>query len=109
MNPVKKMGSQALRLQRFEYLDHLAFGPDHAHVTRGGLDGPAKNAHIITVPPRHDHDIRRLARIELLHGLVELERMHLTRGGKTFLTRIRRTIVGHDDLEPGVSRRPANT
>src|SRR5579884_3697378 len=56
---------------------------------------------------RHDHDIRRLVGIELLHGIVEIERVYLAGGGEAILGRVGGAIIRDDDLKASRGSRPA--
>src|SRR5215467_567887 len=101
INPVKQMGCQSFRLQRFEDLNHFSSRANHSHVGRPGLYGPAQDPHVVTVPARHNHDVGSLIRVQLLGRFFEIERMHLPRLGKTFFRGVGRPVIRHDNVEPG--------
>ena len=46
-----------VHVTNFGNLNHLAFGPDHPHITRTGLYRPAQDPHVIPVPARDNHDV----------------------------------------------------
>ena len=84
VNPVEKMGWQAFLSETLENFDDFALGPDHADIARASFEGPAQDTHIVAVAARDDDEVGGFVRVELLHRLVEIERMHFTGSGKTF-------------------------
>ena len=65
---------------------------------------PAQNAHVVTMPARHDHDVRRLAGCELRHCLFEIFRQDLLRLGKALAAGIGLAIINYRNIEAGDSR-----
>ena len=85
VNAVEKMRGHAFFLQSLENLDHFALGADHADIAGARLHGPAEDAHVVAVAAGDDDDVGGLVGIELLRGLVEIERVHFACGGEAFL------------------------
>ena len=95
------MRGQTFLLQLLEDGDGLPLRPNHAYVARRSLHCPAQHSHIVAVPARDDHDIRRLAGRELRRSLVEIFGDHLPRLGKAFAVGVGFAIVDHRDVESG--------
>jgi len=98
VNPVERWAA-GLRLQSLENFDDFALGPDHADVARASFRGPAQDTHIVTVAARDDDEVGGFVRIELLHRLVEIERMHFNGQRENVLGGVGGAVVSHDDVE----------
>src|SRR5258708_20111515 len=94
------MRGQTLRLQLFEDGDRLPLRPNHTDIARWSLHRPAQHAHIVAVPARDAHDVRRLAGCELRRGLVYIFRHYLLRFGKAFAICVSFAHSHHPDLQP---------
>ena len=99
MDAVEQVRGQTFGLQLFEDGDCLPLRPDHPDVTRRSLHRPTQHSHIVAVPARDDHDVRRLARRELRRGLLEIVGDHLLRLGEAFAIRVGLAIIHHRDVE----------
>src|SRR5260370_24757751 len=88
-------------LQLFEDGDRLPLRPNHPYVTRRSLHRPAQHPHIVAVPARDDHDVRRFAGRELRRGLVEIFGDHLLCLGEPFAIRVGLSIIYYGDVKPG--------
>ena len=108
VHPLKQVCGDAFALQGFENFYYLPLRSNHAYIASAGLHGPAQNAHVIAVPAGDDHKVRRLAGIELLHRLVEIECVNFMSAREALLGRIGRAIIGHDHVKSGACGRPAN-
>ena len=104
---VEQVRRQSLLLQRFEDLDHLALGSDHADVAGRSLHRPAQDAHVIAMAAGDNDDVRRLSWVQLARGFVEVEGVHLVGFWKSFLGRVGTAIVGNDEVETCIRCYPA--
>src|SRR3981081_1767599 len=95
---------QTLRLQLFEDGDRLPLRPDHPDIARRSLHRPAQHSHIVAVPARDDHDVRRLAGSEVRCRLLEIFGDYLLRLGEAFAVRVCLAIIDPRDIEAGNSR-----
>src|SRR6202162_6579808 len=87
-------------LQRLENFNHLALGPDHAHVACASLHRPAQKAHVVAMTSGYDDDIGSLIRFKLMNGFLKIQGMDFTCGGKAVWSGIRGAIVGDDEITP---------
>jgi|ERR1700722_5531889 len=88
--------------QCLENLDYLALR-SIMPTSRRCLDRPAQDAHVITMPSRHDHNIRRLTRIERLHRFIEIQ-SGLAGGREAILRRIGSTVIRDNHVETCIGR-----
>ena len=107
MYALKKMPRQTFRLERLRYLDDFPLGTDHADVAGTCFDRPPQDPHVVAVAAGDDDDVRRLVRIEPLNRLTEIHRVHFAGVREALFGRIGGPIIGHNDVEPGRSSRPA--
>src|SRR5580765_3675168 len=103
MHPVEELGSKSFLLKFLEDRDRLPFGSDHPDVACRSLNRPPQDAHIIAMSARHNHDVRRFARLQSRCDLVKVLRNYLLRFGKTLAARIDLSVVDHGDVKTGNS------
>src|SRR5229473_3949449 len=107
VHSVEQVRRQSLLLQRFEDLDHLALGSDHADVAGRGLHRPAQDPHVVAMAAGDNDDVRRLSWVQLACGFIEVEGVNFVGVWKSFLGRVGTAIVSHDEVETGIRSYPA--
>src|SRR5215472_14479591 len=108
VDAIKQMSGSPLSLQCLENLNDLSLRADHPDVFGTSLHGPAQDVHIVSMTTRDDYDVGGFSRVELLHRLVEVERVDFARRSEALLRRVRGAIIGHNHIEARTSRSLAN-